>query len=136
MPEQDDSAHPVGMAARRVPHAHGEQAAILPRRPRLALLGTLHQQGCVPWSFLRGFPSSPRLLFLALATGCIRCYGVKENLGGDEVFECNNCPMRVPRDLNGAAGIFARRLVLTVDPSLRDKMATTMAPAAIPAPAL
>jgi putative transposase len=54
---------------------------------------------------------------------------VAENLGGKEVFECPNCGHTVHRDLNGATGIFVRRLVITVDDSVRGKPAADNKPA-------
>ena len=56
---------------------------------------------------------------LPLPAGCNSCFRVSENLGGKEVFECEWCAApSLPRDLNGAVGIFARRFITTVDPAL------------------
>jgi hypothetical protein len=56
---------------------------------------------------------------------------VTEDLGGKEVFTCQwpTCAHTVHRDLNGATGIFVRRLALTVAPSRHGKLATTVQPA-------
>ncbi len=64
-------------------------------------------------------------------TGCNKCFRVTENLGGNEVFECQwpNCRHRTPRDLNGAVGILVRRLVTTAVPSRLGQLATTEPPA-------
>ena len=71
--------------------------------------------------------------------GCNKCFRVSENLGGNTVFKCQwtDCGHTVPRDLNGAAGIFARRVALTADPALREVTnATTTRPAWLPAASL
>ncbi len=67
--------------------------------------------------------------------GCNKCFRVSENLGGNTVFKCQwtDCGHTVPRDLNGAAGIFARRVALTARPSLgKITTATTTRPAWLP----
>ena len=42
---------------------------------------------------------------------CSHCGYIKRNLGGNKVFRCDGCGLRINRDLNGAQGIFLRALL-------------------------
>ena len=42
---------------------------------------------------------------------CSNCGWIKENLGGREVFKCENCKKSIDRDVNGARGIMLRAML-------------------------
>ena len=42
---------------------------------------------------------------------CSNCGYIKRNLGGNKEFRCDECGLRINRDLNGARGIFLRALL-------------------------
>jgi putative transposase len=41
---------------------------------------------------------------------CTKCGHVHRKLGGSKIFKCPNCGYEIPRDFNGALGIFLKAL--------------------------
>jgi len=41
---------------------------------------------------------------------CTKCGHVHRKLGGSKIFKCPNCGHEIPRDFNGALGIFLKAL--------------------------
>lgn len=41
---------------------------------------------------------------------CTKCGNVHQNLGGSRYFHCPHCGQKMPRDWNGALGIFLKAL--------------------------
>jgi transposase len=37
---------------------------------------------------------------------CSNCGSIKENLGGNEIYECLNCNLKQERDINGSRNIY------------------------------
>jgi len=41
---------------------------------------------------------------------CTNCFNIKNNLGSSETYKCNNCDIKIDRDINGARNIFIKNM--------------------------
>jgi putative transposase len=44
---------------------------------------------------------------------CTGCGSIKDNLGGNRVYNCNNCGLSIDRDVNGSRNILLKHLILS-----------------------
>ena len=56
------------------------------------------------------WPGLSSSIMYHLKSGCAKCSYVHQNLGGSKHFKCPHCGHSIPRDWNGALGIFLKAL--------------------------